>query len=159
VANALVLRLHPYHYGLDHDVEPDQPLDPKWLDLAIQHDLPQIVCSMAKVKHPHLHQYLSNKWNAAKSKKDSNDEWIIARAMVDSNHPDAQRIILDRVRSIRSSHSVWYETTTWARLCARLSASAIPEFEAIIADPKTADRLGSELLDAIQSIRERSNVA
>ncbi len=158
LVNLLVDRQHYYYFDLDpNDDTKLPPLDAKWLDLAIKLDLPELVCALAKLKNASLHKYLSTKWDACSGQK-RRESWQFVLAMLQSEHPDAEQIILNQVNADKDGKRNYYYGSIWARLCGRLSQSAIPELEAIIADPKTNDRLGSELLEAIQTIRENATI-
>jgi hypothetical protein len=45
------------------------------------------------------------------------------------------------------------------RLCQQLSPAALPELEAMVADPGIASRFQNELVDCIEAIKERAAAA
>ncbi len=143
-----------YNYGIDHDIE-ETPLDPKWLDLAIEHDLEELVFTMATVKSKSLHAYLTKKVPSSKTKKSAEDAWKIAMAMVRANHPDAEAVVIEFLDAIKSTNAYWYLWNVWSRVAAKLPASAIPKLEEIVADPKTNSNLSDGLVEAIQEIRSK----
>jgi hypothetical protein len=138
----------------DDDDDRPVPLDPKWMTLGIEYDLPMLVYSMASVKNKELHKYLSSKLST-KPKKDDDDDLVVAIAMLRSEHPDAEKVVLERLESFQSKTTYWYAIHGWSRLASQLSAKAIPTLESIVANPKTSKQMCDGLIDAIQEIRSR----
>ncbi len=156
IVNHLTGRGDTYCYEWNKRGEsPLPPLDPAWLDAAIKLDRMEVVRALASTPNASLHKYLSDKRRTLKTQGKTADDWALARAMLDSRHPEAEQFVLERVRAVKNSSTYWHQTM-WTQLGSRLSASAIPELEAMIADPRTNNHFGKELLEAVRTIRNRS---
>ena len=144
-----------YRYYRAED-EKSKPLDAQWLDLAISKDIAGIVYANVISKHREATKYLSEKWKAMTASKKSDDAIAIASAMLDCQHPDVSACVLEILRETlkKKSH---YDSHYWCRLAGQLPAAALPELEAIMADPKTPPAASDVLLEAIQTIRENAN--
>jgi hypothetical protein len=160
-SDALMMELkgsfrHQYHHEINaSSCDELPPLDPRWLDLAIGNDLPALVFAISHLQSKSLNQYLSDCWNKIKSKKNSTDDWEVARAMVEAKHPDAQSVVLERLKSSSTPSKYGYLRNIWCDIASKLTPAAIPALEALVTDPKTSESLSDSLVEAIRTIRER----
>jgi len=126
--------------------------DPRWVELAIELELPGIVYANPIVGHRPTHDYLTKQWNQATSKKTAYDAPAIALTMLQCQHPDAESLIVARIAEMAKRKSD-YETNQWCHLASSLPASSLPQLESIYANDKTPAAFSKALLDSIQIIR------
>ncbi len=136
--------------------EKNTPLDVQWLNLAISKDLAAIVYANVIPKHTEAIKYLTEKWKGMTASKKTDDAIAIASAMLDCQHPDVSAVVLEKLRETLKKKSN-YDSHYWCRIAGQLPAEALPELEALMADPKTPPTSSNLLLDAIQTIRENAN--
>ncbi len=151
-----------YGYGryaylyYDHSTEPKEtPFHKDWAPIAIEHDLLDFALRLAPSASASLLSYYSKKWDEHKGRRDQGYDWRIAQAMLDAKHPDAPKRILEGLRAAVAHAAYSYQVLQWGLLAGQLGPEAIPELEALIADPKTKDSLSESLLEAIERIRSK----
>ena len=153
---------HSYRYFYDlslrHD-DSEPPLDPAWVDLAIIKDLKAVVYEHALPKHAGVQQYLRAQWERVVKQKDPHELIDIGRAMHQSQHPEFEPLMLSQLKKVVAGKGSGYSSYLLIRLCQQLSPAALPELEAMVADPGIASRFQNELVDCIEAIKERAAAA
>lgn len=153
---------HSYRYFYDlslrHD-DSEPPLDPAWVDLAIIKDLKAVVYEHALPKHAGVQQYLKAQWERVVKQKDPHELIDIGRAMCQSQLPEFEPLMLGQLKKVVAGKGSGYSSYLLIRLCQQLSPAALPELEAMVADPGIASRFQNELVDCIEAIKERAAAA
>lgn len=146
-------------YGeLPDELDDASEIDPRWVDLAIELNLPGIVYANPLAGHRATQEFLNKQWEQSAGKKKSHDAIAVALSMMQSQHPDAEDRILGKIAEMVKQKS-GYEGYQWCHLASHLPASSLPKLEAIYADDKTPSALSKVLLDSMQTIRDRENTA
>lgn len=133
-------------------------IDPRWVELAIELDLPKIVYANPIVGHRPMQDFLTKQWNQLATKKKSHEAIVVALSMLQCQHPEGANLIMAKVAEMVKQKS-GFEVLQWCQLVSNLQASSLPQLEALYADDKTPTALSKTLLDSIQTIRDRANSA
>lgn len=128
------------------------PLDPRWLDLAVQVEDLYLVGRLIRPGHAAANAYLSKtfteQFKKAKQMYDCHDA---AAAMVRAEHPDATDAVIATLEKF-GDKAGYYEYYL-GHLVAELPKSALPRLEALI--PKLHDRVADSLLGFMQQLRDK----
>lgn len=146
-----------HHYLEKHGgQDSQQPLDRRWLDFALDHDLPQLVYILARWEHPRLAAYLTARWEAAKFAPDSEERLIVAYALVAAQHSAATGVVLSQLEGFKAQRTYSYQMEAWCRLAAQLPAAAVAPLTVMLTDPSITKYLSDEIADIIQTIQGRN---
>ena len=146
-----------YYYGFtSHKDSSIPPLDPAWIDLAIVKDIKPIVYEHALPKHAGTKQFLSAQWERVVKQKDSHELLDVSQAMLQSQHPDFEPLLLEQLKKVVAGKNSGYSGYWLLRMAQHLSPNAIPHLETLVADSATAARFQNDLLDCIEAIKERA---
>lgn len=129
-----------------------QPPDPRWLDLGIDLDLIDLVCTLAHLPNPRTHDYLDQKWIVDDFPKNNHLPYI-GLAMLSAGHPEAITRILTFIESQVEKAHRWQSPVVWGRLAALLPLETVEQLERFVADPRIGFRWKEALVDAIVAIR------
>jgi hypothetical protein len=150
-----------FHYYLEQreDHASQTQLDRRWLDFALDNDLPPLVYTLARWDHPRLGGYLTARWEATKFAADSDERLIVAQALLDARHSAATGVVLSQLEAVKAQPSYAYNVTAWCRLAGQLPTTAIPQLTVMLTDPSTSKHLSDEIADIIQTIQRRNTHA
>jgi hypothetical protein len=133
-----------------HDTEP--PLDPRWLDCAVQIQHLGLVRHLARPGHAAAIAFLKETFDTLVKKAKSFDEcYDVVAAMVRAAHPDATDAV---IATLQKQTKGDYYAYWFARLIPELPKSAVPKLEAVI--PTLGEKLADTLMDYIQQLREKA---
>jgi HEAT repeats len=137
----------------DHDeLELTANLDPKWLDLAVDLDRPDLVQALAVPGHAKASAYLAKVFQLRLGK--SGDEYELTRvvdAMIKSGHPQATDAVIELLERMAKAKSA-YNYEYLGRLIARLPrAEALPKLEAIL--PTLPDKMVDLFLEFMAEMK------
>ena len=135
---------------------PVPPLDPRWLDLAVQIDALHLVGCLIRPGHAAANAYLSKTFaEQFKKAKQMHDCHEVVAAMVSAKHPDATDAVIATLEKFgdKSGYYGYY----LGHLVADLPKSALPRLEALI--PKLHDRVADSLLGYMQQLRDNPECA
>jgi hypothetical protein len=141
---------HYYYWG--HREEPDLPLDPRWLDVAVETKDLNLVWRLIRPGHARANAFLKETFDAVIKKSKSLDECHeVVAAMVKAKHPEATDAFLAAFE--KHSKKADYYVYWFGRLIPELPPSAVPQLEALV--PKLSDKVADSLLGYIQQLREK----
>ncbi len=129
-----------------------QPADPRWLDLGIDLDLIDLVCTLAHLPNPRTHAYLEQKWSVEDSPENNRLPYI-GLAMLSAGHPAAISRILKFIEDQAQADHRWHSPVLWGRLAALLPLETVEQLERFVANPKIGFRWEETLSEAIVAIR------
>lgn len=148
---AVVNQLSNHWYGWSAQAAP--PLDPRWLDLAIQiGDLP-LVEQLIRPGHTAANRFLSAAFSdQLKKAKQIYDCVNVVSAMIRGQHPEATDATIALIEKFhdKTGHYGYY----LGQFIAELPKSAAPRLEALI--PNLNERFADSLLGAIQQLRDKA---
>jgi hypothetical protein len=148
---------HRYYYGYTWSKDATiPPLDPAWIELAIVKDIKPIVYEHAIPKHAGTKQFLSAQWERVVKQKDPHELLDIAQAMLQSQHPDFEPLLLEQIKKVVSGKNSGYTGYWFVRMGQNLSPNAVPQLEALVSDAATVARFQNDLIDCIEAIKERA---
>lgn len=142
----------PHHgYGpRQHDDEP--PLDPRWLDLAVQLKHLGLVRQLIRPGHAGANAFLLATFQEQlKKAKNSHECHEVVAALIHAQHPeatDAYLAVLEKFAKKADYFGYWFGS-----LIVDLPKSALPRLEALI--PQLHDKVADNLLGYIQQLREK----
>lgn len=143
--------IHYYYYY--HQRENQPKLDPRWLDVAVEHELLGLAFAMKVKNSPKLNAMLSAKFDkmaAPKSKETGNLDDVIT-VMVYCEHPQAVDYLLKAYeRQAKAKYHYYYWTF---RVITMLPKSAIPTLEAYI--PNVKKEQLDQFVEAIEELRRK----
>jgi hypothetical protein len=141
---------HGSHYvQTSRDEEP--PLDPRWLDVAVQVKHLGLVRSLVRPGHAGANVFLSESFATVLGKaKSLNECHEVVAAMADAQHPDATDAFIAAFEKQKKTdyHAYWFYP-----LILDLPKSAVPKLEAMI--PNLSDKAADALLAYIQQLRDK----
>ena len=130
--------------------EPDQPrvrLDPRWLDAAVQADIPDLACRMARPGNPKLVDYLLKKLNPKTEYQGS-----IIEALAKCQYPKITDAFIDLLQNkTKKAPVLTYDIITLMDTARVLPPTDLPKLDAFAAklDEKFTDRF----LEALAPLR------
>jgi hypothetical protein len=131
----------------------EQPLDSRWLDLAVKQADIDVVLNLARPGHTGANELLSKEL-AARTKKSRNlyDAEEVVRTMIKVDHPLATESVLSLIGMQEKSHQNLY----WLfPLIEYLPKDAAPKLEALLTT--LPDKVVDQLLDHITELKSKSS--
>jgi hypothetical protein len=142
--------IHWYRY----EDEDDQPLDPRWLDLALKMKHLGMVCAVGQPGHAGAEAFLQAEYEAAAKKAKNPDQLHnLISVLVRLKHPKAADAVLaayEKEISKKNPYPYYYY-----HLIPDLPKSAIPRLEALV--PRLKGTEADNLLEAIQELRNKKD--
>jgi hypothetical protein len=137
-----------YYWRRHDDGEP--PLDPRWLDVAVELKDLSLVRALIRPGHAGANKFLKETFDAVLKKAKSLDDCHeVVSAMVYGGHPEATDAFLAAFEKQKKD----YYTYWFAHLIPELPKSALPRLEALV--PTLGDRAADSVLDYIQQLRDK----
>jgi hypothetical protein len=129
------------------------PVDPRWLDRALEIGEVNMVSALGRPGHAATEQFLSQRYEAILQKKSlSEDAYDVLGAMVHLRHPDATSALvraLEQELGKKGSYHAWY----LARFVSDLPKSAVPAIEALL--PRMEDNQAAIFLTHLETLRTK----
>jgi hypothetical protein len=126
--------------GDDGDSKPRE-VDPRWLDAAIDAQVVELACQLARPGHARLNQFLSEQLAGRKM----GEEFAVLRTMARVGHPGAADAIIDLLKRQAKSSSHGYYGYWYGQMIAELPRSEFPKFEAQL--PGLPDKMVDQLME------------
>jgi hypothetical protein len=141
--------IHWYYAGPE-----EPPLDPRWLDVAVQLGHVGLIQSAGRPGHKGAEAFLQAEFDAALAggAKASDRRHDVVTVMVRTKHPRATDALLAAYE--KEAGKAGYPTYWFHRLIPDLPKDAIPKLEAVL--PKLKDREADAWLAAIQELRAKA---
>jgi hypothetical protein len=145
-----------YGFGLTAydraEAERQKELDPRWLDLAVEQKLVDLVQALARPGHAAANDFLSTAFDTELNKsKDLHDAGMILRTMVRVQHPAATDSLIAVLTKHAKSAWGWY----WiAPLIVELPKEAAPKLEALL--PTLPGKAVDQLIGYVTELRNRT---
>jgi hypothetical protein len=140
-----------YYYWSSRD-ESEPPLDPRWLDVAVNLKNLSLVRQLGRPGHAGANKFLKESFDAILKKSKSLDECHeVVASMAFASHPDATDAFLaafDKHSKKTDYYGYWF-----ARLIVDLPKEALPRIEALL--PTLPDRVADNMIGYIQQLREK----
>ncbi len=128
------------------------PLDPRWLDLAVQVEDLHLVAGLIRPGHAAANAYLSKIFaEQLKKAKQMHEFHDVVSAMVGAEHPDATDAVIATLEKF--GDKTGYYGYYLGHFVADLPKSALPRLEALI--PKLPERVADSLLGFMQQLRDK----
>jgi hypothetical protein len=128
------------------------PLDPLWLDVAVQLEDLHLVNCLSRPGHAAANAFLSRTFEEQfKRATQMHECHEVVAAMVRAEHPDATGAVIATLEKF--GDKVGYYGYYLGHLVADLPKSALPRLEALI--PKLHDRVADSLLGYMQQLRDK----
>ena len=132
--------------------DPEPPLDPRWLDAAVQIRHVGLVCRLIRPGHPAANAFLKETFDdLVRKPKALHECHTVVASMVYGRHPDATDAV---IAAILSQKKADYFADWFARLIPELPKSAVPKLEALI--PTLGERSANSLIDYLQQLKEKA---
>ena len=146
--SAILNQVQRYWHERAQNAQP--PLDPRWLDLAVQlEDLRSIGC-LIRPGHIAANAYLSRTFTEQfKKAKQMYDCVETIAAMIRAKHPEATDAVIATLEKFGGKSGYFY----LGHLVADLPKSALPRLEALI--PKLHEHVADGLLGFMQQLRDK----
>lgn len=145
-----------YGYGFTPfdraEPERQKELDPRWLDLAVEQKLVNLVQALARPGHAPALALLSTAFDSELNKsKDLHDAGMILRTMVRVQHPEATDSLIAVLTKHAKSAWGWY----WiAPLIVELPKEAAPKLEALL--PTLPDKAVDQLIGYVTELKNKT---
>lgn len=140
------------HYWATRTHDDGPPLDPRWLDRAVEMQNLDLVRSLIRPGHDGANAFLKQRFNETFQKAKQLHECIdVLSGMIAAEHPeatDACVAILEKFGKKADYYAYWL-----SGLVADLPKPAVPRLEALI--PTLNDKVADSLLGYIQQLRDK----
>jgi hypothetical protein len=127
------------------------PLDPRWLDAAIEGGSVELVCKLARAGHAGVNRFLSAQLSDSKKAYQVQE---VLRTMVRVGHPDATDVLIDAIKKLATESTHYYMGYWYGPMIAELPKSALPKFEELL--PTLPDKMVTQLMDAVLALKNKS---
>jgi hypothetical protein len=138
------------------------PLDPRWLDAAIEKDDVELVHALARPGHTALHDYLESRLERAVASSAWNEEMRkqdLLEAVARSEHPKLAAIVQTFfARLLRAKTTHWYYSAYTMRAMRVLPATAIAPLDALVEEAKDSPSLDA-FVEALEELRAKHRAA
>lgn len=138
-------------YG-EKDYLPDNCIDPRWLDLAVNERLLLMASALAVPGHDGLNALLQQEFESQIKKTVDGQMNLILETMVEVGHPRATDALLTTLR--KEAKSPYFHAYMYGRLIPQLPPEALPQLEALL--PTLSERAVKQLLPYVDELRQRS---
>lgn len=134
----------------DDDTASPTPLDPRWLDTAVEVRSVELVCELARPNHMAAGLFLLDQLARPKHPP---EQAKLLNALVGIRHPAAADLVIDALQ--RQAKGVTYHHVAYffGRMIAELPRSAYPKLEALL--PTLPDKMASQLTDAVTALKNK----
>ncbi len=141
----------PYQYWWNRE-DSEPPLDPRWLDIAVEAQHLGLVRQLGRSGHAGANEFLKKTLDAVlKKSKTLDDCHEVVACMVFAGHPEATDAFIAAFEKHGKKPS--YYIVGFARLIPDLPKSALPRLEALL--PNLGEKVADSLLDGIQQLRDK----
>ncbi len=127
-------------------------LDPRWLDVALAVDSPEmttLVCAIARPGHAETIQFLSEQLKAQKKPHEATE---LLQAMIRIGHPGATEAVIDALK--RAAKDTYFYASYWyGRMIPDLPRSAYAKFEELL--PTLPDKMVDQLMESILTLKNK----
>lgn len=143
---------HHYYYWSAPDADEGPPLDPRWLDRAVEMQHLELVRHLIRPGHAAANAFLKERFDETfKKSKQLHDCIEVLAALIAARHAeatDAAVAVLEKFGKKGDYYGYWLNG-----VLADLPKSAVPRLEALI--PTLNDKVADTLLGAIQQLRDK----
>jgi hypothetical protein len=141
-----------YHHGW-YDAEKAPPLDPRWLDLAVEMKNLDLVSHLIRPGHAAAHAFLTENFRGMLKKvKHVHEYYQVVTCMIRGEHPEATDAVIALVEKFGKKAN--YLGYWFGSLIVDLPKSALPRLEALL--PTLDEKVADSLLGYIQQLREKN---
>ena len=131
------------------------PLDPRWLDAAVESKSVDLVCKLARPGHAATNKFLAEEF--AKLKK-THEAQAVLQTMIRIRHPEAIDAVVNELKKAAKDTSHHHYFSYWfGPLIADLPKSALPKFEAIM--PTLPDKMVDQLMESVLALKNKPDEA
>ena len=140
----------PYYWSRRDDSEP--PLDPRWLDVAVELKNVSLVRQLGRPGHAGANKFLKDTFDEVLKKSKSLDDCQeVVAGMIQAAHPDAADAFVAAFQ--KHNRKATYYSYWFTRLIPELPKEALPKLEALL--PNMSDAFADNLLGYIQQLRDK----
>lgn len=133
---------------------PLPPLDPRWLDSAIDADAADLVCKLARPGHEATNRFLSDRLEKLKQPHEVQE---VLRTMVRINHPGAADAVIDVLKKLGKDKYHYYVGYWYGPMIAGLPKSALPKVDQLL--PTLPEKMVDHLMDAVLELKNKPDEA
>ncbi len=149
---AMMHALGQDYYFWSHRRENSQPVDPRWLDVAVRLEHLSLVRQLVRPGHQAAEAFLTDSFAAILKKSKSLDDCQECVAgLVYAQAPGAVDAFIAALE--KHAGKAAYTVYWFGRLIVDMPKSALPKLEAIV--PTLKDQVADRLLDYMQELRDR----
>jgi hypothetical protein len=130
--------------------QPLKPLDPKWLDAAVEIGIDDLVIHLARPDHAPTLKFLSTRVAAHEDISDATD---LVQAMVKLKHPEAVDSILAMLKKLAQSPTAHHYSRWYTHVIPDLPKSAAPKFEQLLTT--LPEKMVDILLGSVQELKNK----
>jgi hypothetical protein len=138
-------------HAADHPSTPLPPLDPRWLDAAVDSGSLELVCDLARPNHEPTHRFLSAELTRIKKPYEAHR---VLETIVRTRHPEAADIVIDAIRKLAKETSYYYYGYWFGRIISELPKSALPKIEELL--PTLPEKMIDALMDSVLALKNKA---
>ncbi len=127
------------------------PLDPRWLDAAVDAASVDLVCQLARPGHAAANKFLSQQLAELKEPHEGHE---VLRTMIRINHPEAVDALINALKKQAKETSYYYMSYWYSRMIPELPKSALPKIEDLL--PTLPDKMVDQLMDSIMALKNKT---
>ncbi|HYE17456.1 MAG TPA: hypothetical protein VEA69_03370 [Tepidisphaeraceae bacterium] len=127
------------------------PLDPRWLDAAVDASSVELVCELARPGHAKANKFLADQLAASKKSHEALD---VLRAMVRVGHPDATDAVVGALKKQAKETSHYYFSYWYGPMVADLPKAALPKIEELL--PTLPDKMVDQLMESVMALKNKT---
>lgn len=143
--------MHHGRYNADRGkATPLPPLDPRWLDMAVEAGAPDLVCTLARPGHAAANAFLSEQLAASKKTYEALE---VLRTMTRVRHPGAADAVISALQKHAKESSHYHLGYWYGPMIAELPRSAVATLEALL--PTLPDKMADGLLESIAALKDK----
>jgi len=134
---------------------PLPPLDPRWLDAAVESGDVNLVCHLARPGHAAANKFLSTKLAELKKPHEAQE---VLRTMIRIRHPGATDAVLNELKKLAKDTTHHYYLSYWyGPMIADLPRTALPAIEALM--PGLPDKMVDQLMESVLALKNKPDEA
>jgi hypothetical protein len=151
--NALYLYRRRFHRWTNAEESPLPPLDPRWLDVAVEGGHLDVVLPLARPEHAAANRFLSEQF----ATKNQRYHVQILETMVRIQHPEATDAVVQTLTQSAKSTSDAYVAYWIGRLIPDLPPAAAARLEALL--PTLPEKTVDRLIGFVLELKQKSTAA
>jgi hypothetical protein len=134
---------------------PLPPLDPRWLDAAVESGSEDLVCRLSRPDHAATNKFLSTKLAELKKPHEAQE---VLRTMIRIRHPSATDAVVNELKKLAKDTAHHYYLSYWyGPMIADLPKTALPALEALM--PGLPEKMVDQLMESVLALKNKPDEA